>query len=342
LHLHAPVRSKAHTPQLVAAEYLHQFADLLGLTAGELKNLSLPPSPTIENAKVEYRFLQEKHQFDTATVAFYQTDLGLPVWQAGVAVQMKMNPFRVLSSQSTRHPDINVKRPSAEATRRAEAITETQLSHQLGLDQPNGTWERDTLKIENRQLVIYQYERAKRVPIPPEPVPSDSTAKQQPALTGPPPTLPLPPVDNSIVEGHHYVCVKVNFILAIRPVGELHWVAIVEVNTLSVLYLRAFVDSVNGLVFEIDPDTTNGGPAPGATAAALNAVRVSDALEGLVAPVGGTQSLVGDNVQLAYVRARASRNCSSGTALPAPPSSAKQADPESPHCPQRTRPQLEK
>ena len=90
LHTHAPVDSKAHTPQLAAAEYLQEFGPALGLTPPQLKNLSQPPSSTLEDAPVEYRFHMEKHQFDSATVAFYQTDLGLPVWQAGVAVQMKV------------------------------------------------------------------------------------------------------------------------------------------------------------------------------------------------------------------------------------------------------------
>src|SRR6266404_375470 len=85
LHIHAPVAIQAGTPQLAAADYLHQFGELLGLTPTELANLSLTPSTNVQNASVEYRFLEEKRQFDSATVAYYQTDLGLPVWQAGVA-----------------------------------------------------------------------------------------------------------------------------------------------------------------------------------------------------------------------------------------------------------------
>src|SRR5207245_2387227 len=62
-----------------------------------------------------------------------------------------------------------------------------------------------------------------------------------------------------------------------------------------------FVDSVNGLVFEDEPATDNGGPAPSATNAALNPVRVAAVLNGLSPPAGGMQSLTGDNVQLADV-----------------------------------------
>jgi hypothetical protein len=134
LHTHAPVAIQAGTPQLVAADYLHQFGELLGLTPAELANLSLTPSISIEDASVEYRFLEEKRQFDSATVAYYQTDLGLPVWQAGVAVQMKLNPFRVLSSQSTLHTDLDVKSPSASKVKQAESISEGELARLLGLN----------------------------------------------------------------------------------------------------------------------------------------------------------------------------------------------------------------
>ena len=94
---------------------------------------------------------------------------------------------------------------------------------------------------------------------------------------------------------------RIDFALGGRSRTLLHWVALVDVESLSVLYLEAFVSDVKGLVFEIDPITTNGGPRPSANSAALNPVRVSDVLPGLNAPVAGTQSLVGENVQLSDV-----------------------------------------
>ena len=128
VHTHAPVRINAGTPQLAAASYLQDFGDLFGLASEQLENLGLPPSDTIENAPVEYRFLEEKHQFDTSTVAYDQTDLGIPVWQAGIAVQMKLNPFRVLSSQSTLHPDLEVKAPDKKKAKQAESMKEEELA----------------------------------------------------------------------------------------------------------------------------------------------------------------------------------------------------------------------
>lgn len=305
LHTQSPVVSQARTPQIAAAEYLHLFGDLLGLTSEQLKSLSQAPSSTLEDAPVEYRFLLEKHQLDTVTVAYYQTDLGLPVWQAGVAVQMKLNPFRVISAQSTRHPDLNVTPPPREAVKRAGSINEEELAPLLGLENQSKTrarWDRASLKIEGRQLVIYRYESAKRMPEAP-PVRGETARQEHSAFTTALPTLPLPAVADSIQEGHHYVCAKIDFALSVQPYGLLHWVVIIEAESLSVLYLRAFVDSINGMVFEDDPVTTNGGPLPASNSIGLNPVRVSVTLADLVAPTGGTQSLISDNVKVADVEA---------------------------------------
>ncbi|AEU34734.1 hypothetical protein [Granulicella mallensis] len=305
IHTHAPVAVAAATPQLAAANYLGQYAGLFGVSTAQLANLSLEPSPTIEDAPVEYRFLQQKNQFDSTTVAFYQTDLGLPVWQAGISVQMRVNPFRVLTSQSTLHPNLEVTKPTADAVKRAEAITEEELAQLLGLDNsPAASFVPDTkaLRIEKKTLVIYQYESANRV-VANAPPREQAAAGKANEFVSTLPTLPLPEVSDKITEGDHYVCVKIDFELPVSPIGALHWVAIVDVQTLSVLYLRALVDCVNGLVFEDDPITTNGGPLPTAGSAALNAVRVSDTLPGLIAPSGGTQSLTGNNVILEDVEA---------------------------------------
>ena len=106
-HIDQPFASPARTPQLVAADYLHSYADLLQVPATGLAHITESPAQRPEPADVELRYLGEKQQFDTATVAYHQTALGRPVWEAGVAVQMTVSPFRVLSSQSTQHPDVH-------------------------------------------------------------------------------------------------------------------------------------------------------------------------------------------------------------------------------------------
>jgi zinc metalloprotease ZmpB len=304
-HTHAPVVIEGATVRDVADAYLHRFGELLGLTSDQLKNLGSPPSTRIEDAGVEYRFLDEKQQFDTVSIAFSQTDFGLPVWRAGVAIQVKSNPFQVLGAQSTMHADLEVKRPSRQAARRAESIKEEELAAQLGLRngaQDEYGWDHNSLKIEGRSLVIYRYESAKRAPpdLRSSPVEAVEPAHHQPLASGVP-TLPLPPVAEHIREGHHYVCAKIDFALSGRAYRILHWTALVDVESLSVLYLVPYTSGVNGMVFEIDPVTTNGGPTSSGTNATLDPIRVSDVLPGLAPPVAGTQSLIGDNVQLSDV-----------------------------------------
>src|SRR5215831_4338704 len=107
LHQDEVVVSEANTPQLAAADYLSKFGSLLGLGAGETDNLSLTHDDDLTSAGGELRFQREKHQFDTATVMYQQTRFGLPVWHGGVAIHMRTKPYRIISSQSTRHPDLD-------------------------------------------------------------------------------------------------------------------------------------------------------------------------------------------------------------------------------------------
>src|ERR1700730_3389056 len=107
LHQDEYVVSEANTPQLAAADYLDKFGNLLGLGEAETDNLSLTHDDDLTSAGGELRFQREKHQFDTATVMYQQTRFGLPVWHGGVAIHMKTAPYRVISSQSTRHADLD-------------------------------------------------------------------------------------------------------------------------------------------------------------------------------------------------------------------------------------------
>jgi zinc metalloprotease ZmpB len=314
-HVDQPFPSQARTPQLVAADYLNSYADLLEVPATGLAHITESPAQRPEPADVELRYLGEKQQFDTATVAYHQTALGLPVWEAGVAVQMTVSPFRVLSSQSTQHPDVHVEAPDDDALKRAESLSTTQLARALGLQREGTEAARKDLEIERRQFVVYQYEADKvQRDGPPSVVARDipsaraangRTKKTDGAVEQPVgidqssmPWLPLPPIPDSIRDGEHYVGLKVDFGLPLPAWGQLHWTAILDVDTLAVLYLRPHVDEATGLVFEVDPITTNGGPAASGTTATLNPVRVSRPLLGLNPPIGGTQSLTGDTVSL--------------------------------------------
>ena len=304
-HLGAPFVATAATAQLIAAEYLHTFADLLQIPQAALARLDRAPDPLPTGDPVEFRFAAEKPLGGLTTVAYDQTVLGLPIWEAGLAVQMRPADQQVLTAQSTAHRDVHVAKPSAAAAKRALQIDPRQLAGALGVGSDRTGGKQALPEIANRRLVVLQFSRAavQRDPEPPVIGVAESAGVTDAAGDTYLPRLPLPPVPDSFVDGRHYVCVRVDFALPTAGFRQLHWVALLDVETLAALYLRPFVDDVTGLVFDIDPITTNGGPAPTATNTTLNPVRVAKTLEGLVAPVAGVQSLTGDNVTLSDVEA---------------------------------------
>jgi len=308
LHFDSPVAIQAATPELVAAEYLRKYGDLLGIASGQLAHVSSPPSQTLTNDSVEYRLLKDFSTSETTgTVALSQTDFGIPVWRAGVGVNLRLNPAQVVSSVSTLLTGLKVEKPTSDAIARLQALDNAELARILGLTAGTPVRARgptaESLKIESRSLVIYRYQAAKRLPQTQASVQPAAEVPKQEAFAPVYPTLPLPAVPESIKEGGDYVSAEINFSLPFPPsLPELHWVAIVEANTMTVLYLRAFIENVNGEVFQSDPVTSNGGPLPvGSTNATLDPVRVSIGLPGLNAPVSGTQSLVGQFVQVVDV-----------------------------------------
>ena len=294
LHTEEPFVSHAPTAQLAAAQYLNKYGRLLGISSEELNSLGLSHETDVVDVAGELRFYTEKRQFDMTTVTYQQTHFGLPVWHAGVSIHMKQDPFRVVSSQSTRHADLEVKQPSKAVLARLKKIDKTTLAKHLGLSAKQKDFDRKTFTIENLRLIIYRYEEAKRAIVEQPPASAETFGHRHP-------TLPLPPVAKEIEERRHYVSAEVHFALAPRGLQTLHWVAIIEAESLSVLYLRAFVDNVNGMVFQYDPVTTNGGPLASANNASLNPVRASALLQGLAAPGGGSQVLTGNHIQISDV-----------------------------------------
>ena len=308
LHVEEQYESAARTAVLAAREYLDKFGGALGISPAELTNFSASPETSPVDAGVEYRFEQEKSQFDSTTVAFSQTLFGLPVWEAGVAVHMRQRPFVVSSAQSTRHTELSAAKPSERALARIKDLDPKTLAGILGLEdkKPKSDAKQQTSKkepeekvattptIKRQRLVVYRYDERKRTK-PDEHPASDAGAQVKPITH---PSLPLPPVGDNIRQGQHYVALEIIFELTWRDIDNLPWVAIVDVETLTVLHLRAFVDDVTGLVFEEDPITLNNGPAPSATAAQLNPLRTSVLLPDLAPPVAGIYSLTGDRVRL--------------------------------------------
>jgi hypothetical protein len=290
--------SSAASARGAAQEYLRKFSNLIGTKTEELHNLRSRPERGLIDAGVQYRIHTNKPQFDTTTVAYYQTVFGLPVWEAGLAVHVrhpdsKHEQFRIVGAQSTRHAKIRVRRPSAKALTQLQKLDAPTLAKLLGITARNRAIDAKSLRILHRRLMVYRYEKFKRVARPQR---QTGKARKKAALDHP--TLPLPPLSRRIADGRHYVVAALDFQTNSPPFGTLHWIALVEAETLSVLYLRALVDHVCGLVFETDPMTLAGGPSASADNRALNRMRRSVTLQGLDAPQAGRRSLSGENIAI--------------------------------------------
>ncbi len=68
-----------------AAAYVREVAGAMNIAPDTLRNLDQPVSYLDPQPReVEYHFSDEKPAFDTATYAYAQTFLNIPVWAAGV------------------------------------------------------------------------------------------------------------------------------------------------------------------------------------------------------------------------------------------------------------------
>ena len=298
LNFEQSYRPEGRTPQLAADEYLRRFSGLLGISESELRRLShsLQDEPTDDGP--DFRLWAEKTQFDTTTVTFSQACLGLPVWEAGLAVTMKTDPLRIISAQSTAHSDVSVRKPSRTELSRLSALDKGKLASSLGLTVKDKDFDRVSLKIERRRLYVYRYEADKRLREPEDVIVEPSKQGKPLVHRHQHPNPPLPPTPREIEDGKHYVVAATYFVLGVLGIPNLHWVALVEAKTLSVLMLRALIAGVDGFVFRRDPSTTAGGPLPSATSAALNPLRSAVLLEKLDPPTTGDYGLIGDLVQI--------------------------------------------
>lgn len=317
-----------------ATAYVRDIAGKLNIAPEALRGLELRVSYLNPHAQdVEYRFSEEKTSFDSATYAYYQTYLNTPVWAAGVTATVKQAPARIVAATNTSEQGIDAKMPSAEAIERYRGLFATgekvdTLSSRAtakrakeagvagsdlladilgkaakaskGLDDRQGT-----SRLIRGRFFVYRYDSAKRTVDHPHPTPSTNVPEKDvtgcgDSFCGTPPMLPLPPVPKSIQEGRWYLVAELVFHLPYQG-GPMNWRMLVEVETNTILYLRALTSNVTGLVFAADPITATGNAAnsPAANAATLNLVRGSQTLLGLTAPApGSNQALTGNFVQI--------------------------------------------
>ena len=277
LHTNNAVAIKAANAFDAAVNYLRSYGNRLGLQPKALEHLHLRPQTDPTDIGVEDRFLSEKRQFDTTTVTFQQTCLGLPVWRAGTSVHLKHLPdsFEVISCRTAGHDEIagDRLRSTVESVMRRKLIDLQSLAQQLGITKKTKQFDVASLRITHQSLMIYRYEAMKRLR-----------------------AMPLPRVASEIAEGSYHVVSAVYFDISRKNCRPTHWVALVDTKTLSVLYLEEFTAGVTGLVFTADPETLHGGPTSSGSNAKLNPLRSSETLSNL--KESNPQELVGKNIKV--------------------------------------------
>jgi hypothetical protein len=335
-------QSDAKSPRGAALAYLAEVAGTLDVPIDQLAHAHQPVSHLDpQDRGTEYRLSEEKQHFDSTTVALDQTHLNVPVWGSGLTVTTKHNPMRVVSAVNTSRPDVDASLPSEEVIERWRALfgiaaRERQVPGLgeapeagapatapfvgdilAGRPLRRATRARATAEQRERRarlirgrFFVYRYDPDERLPRPektptPRPVGLDAPGLASDGIQGPEsvPTLPLPDVDSQITAGTDYLVAELTFTYAIPEHGEITWLALVELETGSILYLRALAADVNGLVFLYTPITKSGSAANGSDQpnAVLNPFRDDVTLPNLNGPVAGIQSLQGSRATLSEI-----------------------------------------
>ena len=286
---------------------------------------------------VQYRLFKQKQFFDSTTASFYQTYHNLPVWGAGLSVTVEKNPsvkqgqkeisadeqrpYNVIHAVNTSQEGFDVKLPSSKTIKRYKELFHTKcklkskdkrkssarrkksgsvdfIRRMIRRDRSLGKSIKDDASPKRGRFFVYKYDQDNRLPMI-----ESNNENLQPFETIP--ILPLNPVSDKIKDGKYYVVEELTFSYTTKEHGAINWIALVELETESVLYLRALVASTNGQVFKQDPITISGNlvHTPNQEDIILNSYRTSEVLENLNAPAAGTQHLNGSRVTIVDIKA---------------------------------------
>ena len=282
-------------PQAHANSFLEHNAELLSLRPETLASLAQPLASMPEDELAGLRLEIEKSVMDTVVVGYAQTYFGLPVIGAGVSVTLVDAPRAIRSASSTVHDQIKVDRPSDAAIKRALSLGSRRADTGLGLGELGLVAPEDGLdetqretRINTARLVVFQYRREDAPGRSARPRRRSSAARcpraqrqrkrrrsRSTSRKAPLPSMPLPPLPDSIRDGEFYVALELYFVATTPPWGRLNWVAYIDVETMGILQLKPLVDHVTAGVFLRDPITKGSGLAPSATNVQLNPLRDS-------------------------------------------------------------------
>jgi zinc metalloprotease ZmpB len=321
-------KSNKQNPVEVAIDYLQNVAQIFKISRESLRNIGQNVSfdDPLEQG-VEYRLSEEKQIFDSTTVGFSQTFVNLPVWQAGLTVTIKENPYRVIHAVNTSQKDFDAKLPPSDIIKRHKQLfhvkRQKELSKRKRLSEAkskSSIFIRDLInkkklskaneKIRDNaypiraRFFVYKYDEDNRLPRVEKEYTSEKISKEnEPKTLESIPILPLYPVNEKMKHGHYYVVDEITFSFTTEEYGAINWIALVELETRSVLYLRPLAADVSGQVFKHDPITISGNLVytPNQSNGILNPFRTSEVLDYVNLPVGGIQSLSGTRINITNV-----------------------------------------
>ena len=121
------------TPRALADQYVREVLPAYQLDLEMAVNLAAPIAGAITGEGPRLKIFAEKILGGQATISYAQTCLGLPVWEAGLTVQLRGSPARVTASQSSIHHELEVEPLNEDAPHRPEGVDEETLSRLLGL-----------------------------------------------------------------------------------------------------------------------------------------------------------------------------------------------------------------
>ena len=296
----------AQLPQLAAAEFLTEHADVVGVRPEWFSGAALTTgSEDVDledggSADIELRFDGEKRQFDTTTVAYQQTWRGLPVWRCGVTVTMRTDPVRVANVHSTAHREIEVELPTRTDLKRGitgtRGLLRPAFDTTFTLRSARSSDNPKQVEVVSNRLVVHWYDAARRLTDETSPAPEIGVVEDAHDAVEFPFPIPAAP---EIEHGTFRIAREIVFRIATPPRGVVTWMVLLDVATGALLWLRPFVADVTGLVFAKDPSDQGSGVGTNGTSAQLNPLRSSATLLGLTAPAAGAeQALTGNFINV--------------------------------------------
>ncbi|KAJ5471447.1 hypothetical protein N7530_008804 [Penicillium desertorum] len=250
-------------PAGAAHRYLLKVADDYHIPKGVLQGtptgLSEPTS--VSNTSFGLKLAQERPRFKSTAITYQQTLGELPVWDAKVSIIVDEGN-RVVNSTSSIDPEgpkLDKFPDVAKYKDLAEDDLRQLLASHIGAGELSFRRNPEQQRQGQQRLVVYHYKKDGR----------------QEMTDGAPPTLILPEVPDTIRDGQYYVAREVLFTLPVSGFGALNWRALIEVETGSIIYLRALTSGLHGWVFSRDPATRLADKAPKTTGdtAELNRLR---------------------------------------------------------------------